>query len=78
MANVVGLARSSAASIGAQAYAAVGPRLESGQGQFALEAVAAARTGLDVLERQAVAMARQQGSSWTDVGAALGISKQAA
>ena len=78
MVDVVRLVRSSAASIGAQAYAAIGPRLEAGQGHFALEAVAAARTGLDVLERQAVAMAREQGSSWSDVGSTLGISKQAA
>lgn len=78
MADMEALARSSAASIGAQAYAVIVPRLEAGHGQLALEAVAAARAGLDVLERQAVAMAREQGSSWAGVGSALGISKQAA
>lgn len=78
MADVVGLLRSSAASIGAQAYAAIGPRLEDGRGQFALRTVSAARPGLDVLGRQAVAMAREQGSSWADVGSALGVSKRAA
>ena len=35
-------------------------------------------TLVDQLESQAVALARSQGASWTDVGTALGISRQAA
>lgn len=35
-------------------------------------------TLVEQLESQAVLIAREQGSSWTDVGAALGISRQAA
>ena len=35
-------------------------------------------TLVDQLETKAVKLARDQGASWTDVGAALGISRQAA
>lgn len=35
-------------------------------------------TLVEQLEAKAVALAREGGASWTDVGAALGISRQAA
>lgn len=35
-------------------------------------------TLVDQMEQKAVDLARQQGASWTDVGSALGISRQAA
>jgi hypothetical protein len=53
-------------------------RLDEGDPLGALEAVAAARAGLDVLARQAVAELREGGSSWADVGRVLGVTKQAA
>ena len=53
-------------------------RIEEGDHLGALEARATAVSGLDVMTRQAVAGASAAGSSWKDVGDALGVSKQAA
>jgi uncharacterized NAD(P)/FAD-binding protein YdhS len=43
-----------------------------------LRALRAVGTQLDQWQRQAIARARRRGSSWSDIGDALGVSKQAA
>lgn len=73
------LARSVALNIGGMAYKSAFERFDNEEPLFALEAVKAAQTGLDVLTRQAVAQARQEGATWQQVADALGMnSKQAA
>ena len=53
-------------------------RIEDGDHLGALEARATAVAGLDVITRQAISGAAAGGSSWKDMGDALGVSKQAA
>ncbi len=73
------LARSVALNIGARAYSQAFERFDDDEPLHALEAVKTAQTGLDVLTRQAVAQARQEGATWQQVADALGLnSKQAA
>ncbi|MGQ0431968.1 MAG: hypothetical protein ACT452_06140 [Microthrixaceae bacterium] len=45
---------------------------------FLTELKACTTTLVEQLEANAVARAREQGASWTDIGTALGISRQAA
>jgi hypothetical protein len=60
------------------AYANAIERMDNREALYALEAVRAAQVGVDVIARQAVAMARQDGETWEAVGLALGVTKQAA
>jgi hypothetical protein len=60
------------------AYASAIERMDNREALYALEAVKAAQVGVDVIARQAVAMARQDSETWEAIGAALGVSKQAA
>lgn len=46
--------------------------------EFLRELKTCTSTLVEQLEADAVAIARRKGSSWTDIGAALGISRQAA
>lgn len=60
-------------------YAQAVERLDTGAGLHALEGVATAQTGLEVLTHQAVTLARSQGATWQQVADALGLgSKQTA
>jgi hypothetical protein len=43
-----------------------------------LRGLRAADRQLDVWQRQTIARAREQGASWAEIGAALGVTKQAA
>ena len=43
-----------------------------------LRGLRAADRQLDLWQREAIAQARQQGAAWSDIGEALGVSKQAA
>lgn len=52
--------------------------LAAGDFPAALKAVVVAASLVDDVERATVAAARAHGASWSEVGAALGISKQAA
>ena len=45
---------------------------------FLRELTKCTTTLVDQMEEKAVGLARDQGASWTDVGTALGISRQAA
>lgn len=72
------LARTVALNVGRDAYQAAIDRLDNAEALYALEAVRAAQTGVDVLAHQAVTMARRDGETWAEIGAALGVSKQAA
>lgn len=77
--DVALLARSVALGIGAAAYSAAFERFDADEPMHALRAVETAQTGLDVLTRQAVALARRDGASWQQIADALGLnSKQAA
>jgi DNA-directed RNA polymerase specialized sigma24 family protein len=67
-----------AVNVGGRAYAQAGEALEKGQPRGALAALKTARVGLDVIEREAVRMAREQGISWADISAHLGVTRQAA
>jgi IS30 family transposase len=51
--------------------------IRSEEPQEALRAVSALRHLADQLERRAVRAAREQGWSWTLIGDALGVSRQA-
>jgi len=51
--------------------------IESEDPREALRAVSALRHLADQIERRAVHAARQQGWSWTQIGDALGVSRQA-
>jgi hypothetical protein len=44
----------------------------------ALGAVVEVRRGLDAVERDAVATAREKGATWDDIAAAIGVTRQAA
>ena len=72
------LARSVALNVGSRAYQQAIERMDNGESVHALQAVAAAQAGVDVIARQAVAMARAEGTTWAVIGAALGVTKQAA
>jgi hypothetical protein len=72
------IARSVALNVGSMAYASAIERMDNREALYALEAVKAAQVGVDVIARQAVAMARQDSETWEAIGAALGVSKQAA
>ncbi len=72
------IARSVALNVGSLAYANAIERMDNREALYALEAVRAAQVGVDVIARQAVAMARQDGETWEAVGLALGVTKQAA
>jgi len=72
------IARTVALNVGRDAYQAAMDRLDNRECVYALEALAAAQAGVDVLARQAVALARQDGETWEAIGTALGVSKQAA
>jgi hypothetical protein len=53
--------------------------MDNREALYALEAVQAAQVGVDVIARQAVAMARQDGETWQAIADALGLkSRQAA
>lgn len=45
---------------------------------FLRKLTACTTTLVEELEAKAVTIAREQGASWTDIGSALGISRQAA
>ena len=62
----------------AMAQATVPDAIEHGQAIYALEQLKAAAAAVDVLTRHSVATARAQGEPWAAIGAALGITKQAA
>jgi len=66
------------ATAGLAAVRTVTRRLGEGDGLGAVQALAAARAGLELLAREAVWQARDDGASWQDLGRALGTSKQAA
>jgi hypothetical protein len=72
------IARSVALNVGSMAYASAIERMDNREALYALEAVKAAQVGVDIIARQAVAMARQDGETWEGIGAALGVTKQAA
>jgi hypothetical protein len=73
------IARSVALNIGQSAYSAAIERMDNREALYALEAVRAAQVGVDVIARQAVAMARKDGETWQAIAEALGLnSKQAA
>lgn len=72
------IARSLALNIGRDAYGAAIDRMDNREALYALEAVKAAQVGVDIIARQAVAMARQDGETWESIGRALGVTKQAA
>ncbi len=72
------IARSVALNIGRDAYQAAMDRIDNREAVYALEAVATAQAGVDVIARQAVAMARQDGETWEAIGTALGVTRQAA
>jgi hypothetical protein len=73
------IARSVALNVGRDAYQASIDRMDNREALYALEAVKAAQVGLDVIARQAVAMARQDGETWQEIANALGMnSRQAA
>lgn len=52
--------------------------LAAGRPLDAAESLRLAGAALDALQRRAVREAREAGASWSDVGAVLGTSKQAA
>jgi hypothetical protein len=73
------IARSVALNIGSDAYSRAVERLDNRESLYALEAVRTAQTGLDVITRQAVGMARTDGETWQAIADALGLnSRQAA
>jgi hypothetical protein len=73
------IARSVALNVGRDAYQASIDRMDNREALYALEAVRTARTGLDVIARQAVLMARQDGETWQEIANSLGLnSRQAA
>ncbi len=73
------IARSVALNVGRDAYAASIERMDNREALYALEAVRTAQAGLDVIARQAVAMARQDGETWQAIADSLGLnSRQAA
>jgi hypothetical protein len=73
------IARSVALNVGAMAYTSAIERMDNREALYALEAVRAAQVGVDVIARQAVAMARQDGETWQEIANALGLkSRQAA
>ncbi len=73
------IARSVALNIGSDAYSRAVERMNNREALFALEAVVTAQTGLDVIARQAVRMARDDGETWQAIADALGLnSRQAA
>jgi hypothetical protein len=73
------IARSVALSVGSMAYTSAIERMANREALYALEAVKAAQVGVDVIARQAVAMARQDGETWQAIADALGLkSRQAA
>ena len=72
------IARSVALNVGSRAYQQAIDRMDNREAVHALEAVAAAQAGVDVIARQAVAMARQDGETWEAIGTALGVTRQAA
>ena len=43
-----------------------------------LRGLCAAQRQLDLWQRETIAQARQQGAAWSEIGEALGVSKQAA
>jgi len=55
----------------------LGTAIGSEDPQEALRAVSALRHLADQLERRAVRAARERGWSWTQIGDALGVSRQA-
>jgi hypothetical protein len=73
------IARSVALNVGRDAYAAAIERMDNREALYALEAVRAAQVGVDIIARQAVTMARQDGETWQSIADALGLnSRQAA
>ncbi len=72
------IARSVALNVGSTAYASAIERMDNREALYALEAVKAAQVGVDVIARQAVAMARQDGETWKAIGQSLGVTRQAA
>lgn len=72
------IARSVALNVGSMAYSSAIERMDNREAIYALEAVKTAQVGVDVIARQAVAMARKDGETWEKIGAALGVTKQAA
>ncbi len=72
------IARSVALNVGSMAYASAIDRMDNREALYALEAVKAAQAGLDIIARQAVAMARQDDETWAEIGQSLGVTRQAA
>jgi len=62
----------------APAATAVARNLDARDGLTALRLVPAAHAELEVLTRQAVAQARQDGATWQDVADTFGVTRQAA
>jgi DNA-directed RNA polymerase specialized sigma24 family protein len=73
------LSRSGVLAVGTQAYASAIDRMDNRESLYALEAVREAQAGLDIITRQAVDMAREDGETWQEIANALGLkSRQAA
>jgi hypothetical protein len=72
------IARSVALNVGSMAYASAIARMDNREALYALEAVKAAQVGVDIIAHQAVAMAREDGETWAEIGQSLGVTRQAA
>jgi hypothetical protein len=73
------LSRSGVLDLGTTAYRDAIERMDNREALYALEAVREAQSVLDIIARQAVLMAREDGETWQEVANALGLkSRQAA
>jgi len=73
------LSRSDVLNLGKTAYSDAIERMDNREALYALEAVQQAQIFLDVITRQAVRMAREDGETWQEIANALGLkSRQAA
>lgn len=70
--------RRAASAVSTSAVTSLVDHLGRDNGLQALRAVPDAQVALELLTRQAVELARAQGSTWADVGAVFGMTKQAA
>lgn len=67
-----------ATTVGVSAVERVVASLAGGHGLLALQALPAVQAAVDVLTRQAVALAREQGSTWQEIADVFGTTRQAA